>query len=171
MDNKKGKTTVKSKKSHHTCVIWKVKCSCGEEYIGKTERNVSSVLCSSLAHFPAQFKRNQKYSIICRNGTLDFSSQAREIKEIHPRKRKQNFLIFWEMEFLKHKLKKICNISGGDLKSVGNFLIFNFFSLEFSLSELSLSESSKEIYMSSVINLVFFFPLKMYLHSSKNTWG
>ena len=31
---------VKSKNRHPSCVIYRVKCSCGEECIGETERNV-----------------------------------------------------------------------------------------------------------------------------------
>ena len=31
---------VKSKNPHPSCVIYRGKCSCGEEYIGETERNV-----------------------------------------------------------------------------------------------------------------------------------
>ena len=31
---------VKRKKPHPSCVIYRGKCSCGEEYIGETERNV-----------------------------------------------------------------------------------------------------------------------------------
>ena len=31
---------VKSKNPHPSCVIYRGNCSCGEEYIGKTERNV-----------------------------------------------------------------------------------------------------------------------------------
>ena len=41
MDNKKGKFTIKVKsKNLHPSVKYRGKCSCGEEYIGETERNV-----------------------------------------------------------------------------------------------------------------------------------
>ena len=43
MDNKKRLKhcfKVKSKNPHISCVMYRSKCSCGEEYIGETERNV-----------------------------------------------------------------------------------------------------------------------------------
>ena len=114
----------------------------------------------------------------------------RELSELAKYKKKPEKIYYIrEMELSCSKLKKrfpyisggnffymyMYIFRGGNLQSLKNFLekkiCISFTSLEFSSSEFSLSVSSEEIYISSVIIFDIFCSLTTYLYSSKNTSG
>ena len=121
----------------------------------------------------------ESISYISENGTLHFSAHARKVKEIFswkiyytsgnedPPKKLLYFLYFRKWNFW--------------VQSWNFFLIFQDetyifskrFYIWFSSSEFSLSETSEEISMFSVIKFLidFFFSLTTYLHPSKSTWA